>query len=261
MISRFDHVVIAVGDLSAAVDNYRSLGFDVAAGGRHESLGTHNAIIRFGLDYIELLAVEDEALARQSGAFAKELAEYLAHSTGLVGFALASSGLEQEANGFKNIEQFAEGPFLMDRLRPDARRLSWRLLVPGGTPWRKPWPFLIEWHTPDEERLQWDASGDHDNGSTGVAGLDLLVDDLTQAREIYETACGLQPIEFSDSQVHYQIGDFDLIVGTPSNEVETEALAQSGPGPYRLRLRGKPSATGPNELSIEVALGTRITIG
>ena len=36
MITRFDHAVIAVSDLDRAIEAYRSLGFDVFSGGRHE---------------------------------------------------------------------------------------------------------------------------------------------------------------------------------------------------------------------------------
>ncbi len=57
MISRFDHAVIAVRNLDAAISAYRALGFEVSPGGHHTGLGTYNAIIRFGLDYIELLAL------------------------------------------------------------------------------------------------------------------------------------------------------------------------------------------------------------
>ncbi len=44
----------------------------------------------------------------------------------------------------------------IERLRPDGRLLSWRLLVPGGVPWLRPWPFLIQWDVPDDERLAWE---------------------------------------------------------------------------------------------------------
>ena len=58
MITRFDHVVIGVQKLEEALESYTKLGFEVFEGGRHPSLGTRNAIIRFGLDYIELLEIE-----------------------------------------------------------------------------------------------------------------------------------------------------------------------------------------------------------
>ncbi len=59
MITRLDHVVLAVADLEAAVERFRTLGFSVMRGGEHPGFGTENAIIRFGLDYLELLHVRD----------------------------------------------------------------------------------------------------------------------------------------------------------------------------------------------------------
>ena len=67
MITRFDHVVIGVQKLEEALESYTKLGFEVFEGGRHPSLGTRNAIIRFGLDYIELLEIEHEEIARKNG--------------------------------------------------------------------------------------------------------------------------------------------------------------------------------------------------
>ena len=51
-----DHVVIRVGDLDRAADDYRALGFNLTPRGRH-SLGTENHCAMFGFDYLELLWV------------------------------------------------------------------------------------------------------------------------------------------------------------------------------------------------------------
>ena len=83
MIERFDHAVIAVPDLETGMDAFRRLGFEVAVGGRHPSLGTRNAIVRFGLDYLELLTVEDPATARSRGPFGQELLAYLLGGLGV----------------------------------------------------------------------------------------------------------------------------------------------------------------------------------
>jgi len=261
MITRFDHAVVAVQDIPAALEAYRALGFDVAAGGRHPSLGTQNAIIRFGLDYIELLAVEDKAQARSRGPFGAELADILENSNGLVGFVLASSNLDEEAAGLVRVDQDAEGPFAMDRERPDGRRLAWRLVIPGGSPWRKPWPFLIEWETPDAERVKWDAPGDHANGAAGVAGIDLLVADIAAARIVYESAFGLRPAAIESSRVSYVLGGFRLSVGTPWNDEAARELAELGPGPFRLALRHRDAKADVIELPVDAALGARISLG
>src|ERR687886_2028725 len=59
--ARFDHIVVAVKDLNKAIATYRNgLGFTVVPGGEHPT-GTHNALVHFGLSYVELLAVRDPA--------------------------------------------------------------------------------------------------------------------------------------------------------------------------------------------------------
>jgi len=258
MITRFDHAVIAVKNIPDALDAYKSLGFDVAAGGRHPSLGTQNAIVRFGLDYLELLAVEDAAQARERGPFGRELADFLEGASGLVGFVLASSDLDDQARGLASINQAAEGPFAMDRERPDGRLLAWRLVIPGSSPWRKPWPFLIEWETPDDERVKWDAPGGHGNGASGVAGIELLVDDLNAARALYEVAFKLRPSGEGSDGVDYEIGNFRLCVRRSSTAAHEQELSCYGPGPFRLLLRHSGSQS--QDLDIEQALGARITM-
>lgn len=64
MPTRFDHAVIAVRNLDSAIQQFQRLGFDAQLGGRHTGRGTHNGLVRFGLDYFELLSVYDEAEAR-----------------------------------------------------------------------------------------------------------------------------------------------------------------------------------------------------
>ena len=242
MIERFDHAVIGVPDLHAGMDAFRRLGFEVAVGGRHPSLGTRNAIVRFGLDYLELLTVEFPDAARARGAFGTDLMAFLAQDSGLVGYVLAGSGLDDEVEGVRSLGLDVEGPFEMDRIHPKGGRLEWRLVLPGGSPWRKPWPYLIDWITSGEELLAWDPPGDHPNRVSGVAGIDLVVEDLEDARRLYEEALGLRPGESGQprpgaSSRHYRLGPFRLRVHQPDGAGPVTAeLDRRGPGPYRLLL-------------------------
>lgn len=284
MIQRFDHAVIAVADLDAGITAYRRLGFDVSAGGRHQSLGTHNAIIRFGLDYLELLAVEDAEQARSRGPFGEDFLAFVEEESGLAGFVLAGSELESEAAGLEQVSLPVQGPFAMDRQRPDGRTLAWRLLVPGGSPWRKPWPFLIEWTTPDEERLAWDSPGKHLNGIAGVRGVDVLVPDLHDATRIYGTGLGLgrpvgeQPLRGDDAVARtYLIDGFELRLLTPRGSGRAaDELDRIGPGPFRIVLHAPDLAAtrrrfsahkvavhevdGGLDIDPEAALGVRLRI-
>ncbi|MDE0231229.1 MAG: VOC family protein [bacterium] len=284
MIERFDHAVIGIPDLEEGISVFRRLGFEVAEGGRHPSLGTRNAIVRFGLDYLELLSVEDAGKARERGPFGLELLSFLRRSSGLVGFVLAGSRLEEQADGFRSMGIGAEGPFEMDRIRPDGRRLEWRLVVPGGSPWRKPWPYLIDWITPESDLLAWDPPGDHRCGVTGVAGMDLVTGDLGATREIYRTALGLRnkmtppsPGEAGAASLYLRIGSFSLGLHEPAGVGEARReLDRRGPGPFRLLLSspdlaysaatlstlGVPFSENPRGLDIDrdASAGARIRI-
>ena len=242
MIERFDHAVIGVPDLEPAMGAFRRLGFEVAVGGRHPSLGTRNAIVRFGLDYLELLAVEDPAVARARGPFGRELLSFLDRYSGLVGFVLAGTGLEGEVEGLRELGIGAEGPFEMDRIHPKGGRLEWKLVLPGGSPWRKPWPYLIDWITGEDELLAWDPPGDHANRVGGVAGMELVVGDLEEAARLYEQALGLRAGEGGHRRPgatsrHFQLGSFRLALHQPDGPGPAAAeLERRGPGPYRLVL-------------------------
>jgi len=244
VIERFDHAVIGIPDLEDGIAAFRRLGFDVSEGGRHPSLGTRNAIVRFGLDYLELLSVEDASKARARGPFGEDLLSFLGKSSGLIGFVLAGSHLDGPADGFRSLGVGADGPFEMDRIRPDGRRLEWRLVVPGGSPWRKPWPYLIDWTTPESDLLAWDPPGDHQCGVTGVAGMDLVTGDLGATLEIYEAALGLRhrmappsPGEAGTRSVYLRIGSFRLGLHEPTGDgTAGRELDRRGPGPFRLLL-------------------------
>ena len=57
--------------------------------------------------------------------------------------------------------------------------------------WRRPWPFLIQWDTPDEQRLAWEGVGQHSNGALGVAGLRVAARDVAGVLAIYDNQLGL----------------------------------------------------------------------
>lgn len=245
MITRFDHVVIAVRDLDAAMARFRELGFEVHPGGRHTGLGTYNAIIRFGLDYLELLSLADREEAIASGPSGRALVEFLGRREGgLVGYALATSDIEADAQRLRQTGLEASGPFPMERLRPDGRLLSWRLLVPGGTPWLRPWPFLIQWDAPDDERLSWERPGNHANGTAGVVGIAVAVADLDRGQYLYERQLGLElqgrdeVPELAARRVRFQVGGFAIELLAPAGHGPVQqAIERDGEHPFEVVLQ------------------------
>jgi catechol 2,3-dioxygenase-like lactoylglutathione lyase family enzyme len=236
---RLDHVVIGVRDLAAASETLRAAGFDVRYGGRHTGFGTENATIRFGLDYIELITVRDEAEAEASSPRSRELASFLRrYEAGLVGFALATDELDEVARRLRAVGQDTEGPSPMRRVRPDGLVLEWKLLIPGGVAWRRPWPFFISWALPDTERLAIERPGTHRVPMLGLAGISVAVEDLHRACAIYEAAVGA-PVEWSATRLAFMVGDFRIDVVAPGDA--RAPVLDRGPGPFEVRLRTGPS--------------------
>jgi catechol 2,3-dioxygenase-like lactoylglutathione lyase family enzyme len=244
MLSRIDHPIIAVRDLDLAVDTYTRLGFDVMRGGRNPGLGTFNALIRFGLEYLELLSVEDRETAARVHPRGREIVAYLdAHPGGLLSFVVASDGIDQdvaraEAHGF-----FPGQPVAMQRSRPDGNILRWRLLIPCDVSFRQPWPLLIQWDTPDRVRLEWEQPGVHINGAYRLTGIALVVQSLAAATELYGRQLGLPvgPVEpvVELGAEHASVGldgcPIDLLTPTSDGPVAA-ALESEGQGPYHVRL-------------------------
>jgi hypothetical protein len=84
MAMRIDHVIFVAADLGAATTALEEqLGVRAAGGGRHEGLGTHNAILPLGGGYLEVLAVCDETEAAASPLGAAVLARLAEHGEGL----------------------------------------------------------------------------------------------------------------------------------------------------------------------------------
>jgi catechol 2,3-dioxygenase-like lactoylglutathione lyase family enzyme len=244
MVSRFDHVVIGVRDLDAAIRRYQHLGFDVRPGGRHTGRGTHNALIRFGLDYIELLSVYDATEAEATGQRGQNILKWLREREGLLlGYALATTDIDYEAERLRNTELLVQEPFAMQRRRPDGHLLTWRLLLPGGDSWRRPWPFLIQWDTPDAERLLIEQPGIHPNGATGWVRVAVAVHDTAGATDLYTQRLGLEQTQqgevarLSAHRATFQLGKFAIDLLAPERNGPVQAdLVEIGEGPFAITL-------------------------
>jgi hypothetical protein len=93
-----DHVIYATADLDAAAARVEAeLGLPVAAGGRHEGMGTHNRIVPLGGGYLELLAVADAAEAERSALGAALLRRIESVGEGLMAYAVAVEDVEAAA--------------------------------------------------------------------------------------------------------------------------------------------------------------------
>jgi catechol 2,3-dioxygenase-like lactoylglutathione lyase family enzyme len=239
MPTRFDHAVIAVRDLDAGIKQYQRLGFDVRPGGRHTGRGTHNALFRFGLDYVELLSVYDENETKASNAIGRGITNLLTdRDTALIGYALATTNIEQDAQHFKGNGVELPNPNAMSRKRPDGQQLSWRTLAPGGVSWGRPWPFLIQWDSPDEQRLQIDLPGMHPNGATHWVQIAIATQDLQSTIDVYQNQLRLELIKRDTDEDTYHatftIGNGIIDLLSSGDETVQHILAEKGEGPFAL---------------------------
>jgi hypothetical protein len=234
-VIRFDHAVVAVRDLDKASERMTAAGFEVRAGGRHIGFGTENAIIRFGLDYIELISVRDEEEARQASLRSRTLADFIAqHGNGLVGYAFADDDLHTIAAKLRAAGEEPGDPTPMKRERPDGTVLHWDLLIPGGVAWRRPWPFFIAWGVPDAERLSIERPAAHPNGAVRVSGISIAVPQIERARVLHASVLGESTTD-STGAVSFSVGGVKVEIVGPEH---SRARLDRGPGPFELRLSG-----------------------
>ena len=141
---RLDHVVYAVPDLDEAAVRFReAFGLDSVEGGRHERWGTANRIVPLGDQYLELVAVVDEAAAARTG-FGRGVLERASAGGGWFTLAVVADDLDAVAERLGL--EIGSG----SRTRPDGEVLRWRS-AGLDDPRREPWmPFFLAWDVPDE---------------------------------------------------------------------------------------------------------------
>lgn len=85
-----DHILIGVHDLSEADHNYNKLGFKITPEGSHPGRGTHNRLIVFDPEYLELISIHDSS----QGMFRPNLVQFLESSEGLFIFAMGTTDID-----------------------------------------------------------------------------------------------------------------------------------------------------------------------
>jgi hypothetical protein len=143
-----DHLVYAVADLDAGVDEIEQLlGVRAADGGKHTGRGTHNALISLGGGaYLEIIGPDreqpDPPVGRPFGIDSLK-------SNRLVTWAARTRELDAVMERAR-VQGYDPGPVMaMSRALPDGRELHWRLAVHYPLPSDGLVPFLIEWGAED----------------------------------------------------------------------------------------------------------------
>ncbi len=241
MLTRVDHVMIAVPRLRAGIEAFTRLGFHVVAGGIHAGRATENAIAFNEADYLELLSLRPDALPPAAGGSDARLAEFLARGGGFRYIALQSDDLAADVAAMRARGVEVSDPAEGARRTPAGRELRWRAAALGAT---NPLPvFLVQHLTPLAERRR-EADGEHPNGVLRLDRVYVVVDDVAAAAPVYARVLGVPapPIQrgtvIRADMAVFDLGPTGLTVAQPAAPgPAAEALARRGPGPFQALYR------------------------
>lgn len=147
-----DHIVQTVADLEAACAGLESIGLRTVPGGRHAHWGTHNALCHLGLTYIELLAIEDRAVAEGS-TFGRAVIAEEARGDGIWRLAMRTGDIMAVVGKARAAGIRCNGPVPGYRERPDGSVLRWSLAFLEMPDADFVPPMLIDWHETDRLRM------------------------------------------------------------------------------------------------------------
>lgn len=273
MLTRIDHVMIAVPDLAAAMTQYRNLGFDVYEGGIHPGKGTHNAIAFNRDDYIELIAIRDrtEFDAASAGSSSPDggLAKFVEAGGGIRYVALQSDDLAADVAAMRARGVDVGDPAAGSRRTPSGQLLAWKVASLGPA---YPLPiFFIQHLTPVEERrASVPRAGQHPNGVRHVERVYVVTNELDRTAAMYAKVLGVpQPVPhkgtviMSDMAV-FDVGPTGVCVAHPYAEgPASEALRRRGPGVFQALCRTASMEAAANWMASQgmapLARGTRST--
>jgi predicted enzyme related to lactoylglutathione lyase len=145
MISSVDHLIIAVKDLDQAINNYKKvLGITPCWKGKHNELGTKNALFNFENTYLELLSPSDAGPGTEYiNSLLKEKGDHLA------GIVLGTDNIEHtkevlEKNG--HAVEISSGKATNEK---DGKIRRWKNIFLPNTLSKELFIFIIE-HTEGE---------------------------------------------------------------------------------------------------------------
>jgi hypothetical protein len=165
---------------------------------------------------------------------------------GFIDFALASDDLAADTARLRVAGLAVEGPFEGSRRRPDGALLAWQTLqLAARSPQdeteasanlfahhRDLWPFLIQWRTPDADRLAGDRTSPQPNSVSGVWAVSVIVRDLDAATAVYQIGLGLR---LAERMVHEGLAAQRACLMI-SNGARLDLLAPIGEGPLARAL-------------------------
>lgn len=219
-----DHVIVAVGDLDAAVGVYtRFFGRPPSGVGEHPELGTANATWRLSDVYLELLAPAG------AGAVADGLRARLAKAgDGPLGFALATADAGACSRLLRSRGLAASDPVPGRGVdRATGKEGRWRNVYLPTEASRGPLVFAIEYLEHATEPFA------HDGDPAAVVGIDHLVvrtDAPEAAIRFYDEQLGLRLAldktfeQWGSRLLFFRVGGVTIEIAAPARPPETPAV-------------------------------------
>ncbi len=139
-----DHVIFGVPELQSSIEDFKKrTGVAPAFGGRHESLGTHNALLPLkGGCYLELIALDPSSPNPPLGVpWDLDTLE----EPRLISWAVATRDIAASVEHSRSAGYDPGKAIEVARETPDGERLVWQLTISGTLPADGLVPFLIDW--------------------------------------------------------------------------------------------------------------------
>ena len=236
-----DHVLIAVRDLTQTASTFRGLGFTVTPEGVHRGRGTHNRLVVFGPEYLELISIRDAS----EGLFRPNMAPFLESREGLFMFAMGTQEI-----GARHLDLRRQGIAIKDPVdgarhpQGGAAGYSWRQaeIDSGETPGCQ--TFFIQHNQTVEERyVEPPEPTRHANGVKGIHYLALAVHDAEAAAARWQQVFGFATVSTEESPAEHarrlrldlRNAYLDFLSPTQPGPL-SEFLDRYGEAPYELGL-------------------------
>jgi catechol 2,3-dioxygenase-like lactoylglutathione lyase family enzyme len=243
MASAIDHLAVAVPDADAAAELLTErLGLSFSGGGQHPGRGTVNRIAFLGEQYLELIGIVDQSLARD-WPVGRAAIGALGHGGGLATYALVEDDLESAVARLQAAGSSLGGVTSGSRQRADGELVEWWTASPAELGPDRP-PFLIkharvgsEWGA---EALAARREIRHPIGSAAIlVRLDIATSDPPALAAEYAAEIGVEFWAVADLAVS-TVGPHTIRL-VPSREMEVPAAIVIGAdveGPRTLEALG-----------------------
>ncbi|MFC5602093.1 VOC family protein [Sporosarcina koreensis] len=154
---KLDHVVYFTSKSpDEIVEEQKNEGSHTVVGGRHEHWGTHNALMYVKNAYVEWLSVERPEFAAQvDHPLTRLLLHDLKEKDGWGTICLSVTDIEQFNEDITNKGFATSGVLNAERRTGSGELKKWKILfVDQPVSDELPYPFFIEWETPEEIRFE-----------------------------------------------------------------------------------------------------------